>query len=369
MGKIFFSFKKEHQFIIYMGITQIIGLVILNFKNRMIDEKKNSSINVVAQYLGNFAIIILYFFEEILSKKNKYVKSISNINNKNQKHKYLENYRKYLLLICVFISRIIYNLFQYNFYLHHLQTYRDFWAFKIDFFSLMIVPLIINSKDYFYSHHYFSLVLLFLSFVFDYFTFNVFETHFILNFAYVFNKAFINAICLNIYAFLNKYEYMNIYLLGGIEGFINLIDIILIECIMKIFNLNALNLYQSLTFFLDSQKLRILCYIYFVYEFIYRYYFFVIIRVLDPSFTPLGYLINVILYEIMFENNILRMMSLMMCLLGCLIYLEILVIDKWGLGTNVKINIKDRASSTFLADTELIKDSSINDDSFERTED
>ena len=57
-----------------------------------------------------------------------------------------------------------------------------------------------------------------------------------------------------------------------------------------------------------------------------------------------------------------------MGLLGCLIYLEILVIDKCGLGTNVKINIKDRASKTFLYDIELIKDSSINEDSLEKIE-
>ena len=369
MGKIFFSFKKEHQFIIYMGITQIIGEFILDFKKRMIDKNENSSIIVIATYLGNFAIIILYYFENLLSKRNKYVKYISNINNKNKNHKYLEIYRKHLLLICVFISRIIYNLFQYHFYLHQIQSYRDFWTFKIDFFSLIIVPLIIISKDYFYSHHYFSLALLFLSFVFDYLTFNVFETHFILNFAYVLNKAFINAICLNIYAFLNKYEFMNIYLLASIEGLINLIDIILIECIMKIFNLNALHLYQSFIFFFDSQNLRIVCYIYFIFEFIYRSFFFTIIRVLDPSFTPLGYLINVILYEIFFQNSILRIMSLIICLLGCLIYLEILIIDKYGLGTNVKINIKSRASSTFLSDIEFMKHSTINEDSLEKTED
>ena len=348
MGKIFFSFKKEHQFIIYMGITQIIGIVILDFKKRMIDKNENSSIIVIATYLGNFAIIILYYFEKLLSKRNKYVKYI---------------------LICVFISRIIYNLFQYNFYLRQIQSYRDFWAFKIDFFSLMIVPLIINSKNYFYSHHNFSLALLFLSFVFDFFTFNVFETHFILNFAYIINKAFINAICLNIYAFLNKYEFMNIYLLASIEGLINIIDIILIEFIMKLFNLNAINLYESFVFFLKTQNLRIVCYIYFIFEFIYKYYFFIIIKSLNPSFTPVGHLFFVIIFEILMKINILRIISHLLSLLGCLIYLEILIIDKCGLGTYVKINIKDRASKTFIDDIELITDSSINEDSFEKIED
>ena len=61
-------------------------------------------------------------------------------------------------------------------------------------------------------------------------------------------------------------------------------------------------------------------------------------------------------------------MSLIICLLGCLIYLEILVIDKCGLGTNVKINIEARALKSFMNDQELIKDSTINEESFEKFE-
>ena len=367
MGKIFFSFKKEHKFIIYTGIIQIIIASIMIFKNRKIDKNVNSSIIVIAKYLGNFAIIVLYIFEKILSKRNKYVKLISNVNDKNQKKKCLDIYRKYLLLICVLISRIIHNLFQYNFYLHQIKDYTKFWNYKIDFFALMIVPLIINSNYYFYSHHYFSLVLFFLSFVFDYFKFD--KKHFFLNFSYFLNRSFSNAICLNIYEFLNKYEFMNIYLLASIEGLINIIDIILIEFIMKLFKLNAINLYESFVFFLKTQNLRIVCYLYFIFEFIYKYYFFIIIKSLNPSFTPVGHLFFVLIFEIIMEINILQKISHLLSLLGCLIYLEILIIDKYGLGTYVKINIKDRASKTFIDDIELIKDSSINEESLEKIED
>ena len=108
MGKIFFSFKKEHRFILYMGILQIIGSFIMMLKN-LISKNVNNSIIVIAGYLGNFAIIVLYIFERALSKRNK-VKHISDINEKNQKKKFLEIYRKYLLLICVLITSIIYNL-------------------------------------------------------------------------------------------------------------------------------------------------------------------------------------------------------------------------------------------------------------------
>ena len=366
MGKIFFSFKKEHKFIIYTGIIQTIIASIMMFKNRMIGKKGNSSIIVIAKYLGNFAIIVLYIFEKALSKRNK-VKHISNVNDKNQKKKCLEIYRKYLLLICVLISRIIHNLFEYNFFDYQIKYYPEFWYFKIEFFALIIVPLIINSKYYFYSHHYFSLVLFFLSFVFDYFKFD--KKYFFLGVAYFLNRSFSNAICLNIYEFLNKYEFMNIYLLASIEGLINIIDIILIEFIMKLFNLNALNLYQSFVFFFNSRNLRIVCYINFIFEFIYKYYFFIIIKSLNPSFTPVGHLFLVIFFEIIMERNPLPIISLLLSLLGCLIYLEILIIDKCGLGTYVKINIKDRASKTFLDDTELLKDSSINEDSLEKIED
>ena len=162
---------------------------------------------------------------------------------------------------------------------------------------------------------------------------------------------------------------MNIYLLASIEGLINIIDIILIEFIMKLFNLNALNLYQSFIFFFNSQNLRIACYINFIFEFIYGYYFFIIIKSLNPSFTPVGHLFFVIIFEILMEINILRIISFLLSFLGCLIYLEILIIDKYGLGTYVKINIKDRASKTFIDDTELITNSSINEESFEKIED
>ena len=47
MGKIFFSFKKEHKFIIYMGILQIINLFTTLIKN-ILSEKRNSSIIVFA---------------------------------------------------------------------------------------------------------------------------------------------------------------------------------------------------------------------------------------------------------------------------------------------------------------------------------
>ena len=364
MGKIFFSFKKEHKFIIYTGIIQTIIASIMMFKNRMIGKKGNSSIIVIAGYLGNLSIIVLYIFEEILSKRNKYVKLISNVNDKNQKKKCLEIYRKYLLLICVLITRIIHNLFQYNFFYYQIKYYPEFWYFKIEFFALIIIPLIINSKYYFYSHHYFSLVLFFLSFVFDYFKFD--KKYFFLGVAYFLNRSFSNAICLNIYEFLNKYEFMNIYLLASIEGLINIIDIILIEFIMKLFNLNALNLYQSFVFFFNSRNLRIVCYINFIFEFIYKYYFFIIIKSLNPSFTPVGNLFIAIFFEIMLERKILPIISLLLSLLGCLIYLEILIIDKCGLGTYVKINIEDRALKSFMNDLELLKDSSFNEDTLEK---
>ena len=70
MGKIFFSFKKEHRFILYMGILQIIGSFIMMLKN-LISKNVNNSIIVIAEYLGNFAIIVLYIFEKALSKRNK----------------------------------------------------------------------------------------------------------------------------------------------------------------------------------------------------------------------------------------------------------------------------------------------------------
>ena len=83
----------------------------------------------------------------------------------------------------------------------------------------------------------------------------------------------------------------------------------------------------------------------------------------------MGNLFIAIFFEIIIERRTLQIISLLIGLLGCLIYLEILIIDKCGLGTYVKINIKDRASKTFLDDTELIIDSSINEDSLEKIED
>ena len=161
---------------------------------------------------------------------------------------------------------------------------------------------------------------------------------------------------------------MNIYLLASIEGLINIIDIILIEFIMKLFKLDALNLYESFIIFLNSQNLRIVCYIYFIFEFIYKYYFFIIIKSLNPSFTPVGHLFFVLILAILMERNILRIISFLLSFLGCLIYLEILIIDKCRLGTNVKINIEARALKSFMNDLELIKDSSINEDTLEKIE-
>ncbi len=81
MGKIFFSFKKEHKIIIYMSILRII-CTLPQFMKKILSD---SSIIVFAGYLGNLSIIVLYILEKILSKRNKYVKHISNINGKNQK--------------------------------------------------------------------------------------------------------------------------------------------------------------------------------------------------------------------------------------------------------------------------------------------
>ena len=354
MSIIVLSLKKIHIILLYAFLVAIYNMVTLIIVNIFaIANKLNKNDLFIITYLGNTGLIFLYYIEKKRSKLKSNVKknkdNIIYINddndyeeNKEKKNKkkitknYLNKKKTYMLIITVFFLRAIDIILNYPFFNYYIKLEKEKHE-KLNFVSLMVIPFILKKNNKVYSHQYFSFTLLILSLYLDFIHYSN-KIKVLLIILILLCKTIPNAITLNIFKFLNESEYINIYLLGSIDGFAYIIDTIIIEYIRKIcfkiefryFDLLSL---RKLVFFIPS--------IFKFFEgFLNNYMTFAILQLLEPTSTVVA---TLYLYLFSMDFNLLNIFSTIFTLLGSLIYLEIIIINCCGLGKNVKNNIFNRA--------------------------
>ena len=334
MSLIKLSFKKEHKLLLYSFGIQIVFSIILVFKNRF--QKKlniNDKILDFFEFIGNFFLIFLYLFENKLSNRNKknnnqnkiipkitdnFIKHLDLINIKNAKQKFLKKNKKYILIFCIFFLRTIDCVSQYPFFDYYIKKGSNF-VVKCKFISIILASFLFQVYLKFYMHQYFAFILIFISYIINFISLkNKNKIYFILMSLFI--KSISSSLSLYIFKYLNEIEYINIYLLGAIDGLIYIIK--------------------------------------FFEGFFFYYIIFTIIKILNPIYVIVFDVVILIFSNITLKFYLL--IPIILELVGILIFMEILIINCFGLGKNVEENIKKRAIEQYNSDIEFLNEVSFN---------
>ena len=360
MALIKLSFTKIRKILLYYFLIQILFNIATSIEYYYIakDYFNPNSLYFVT-FLGNSCLIFLYLIENKRLKKetkdkrkstkilyldneegNEKKKKFTRKNKK--KNSYLNKTKSFLLIICIFFLRMFDVLSEYPFFNYYIGLGNDY-QIKFEFIAMMVIPFIIKNNYKVYSHQLFSFIFLILSLSLDFFLYNKGKKVFII--LSLICKAIPLALSLNIIKYLNESQFINIYLLGCLDGLIYIIDIIIIEYIRKFFNFEF---YLLNSFPIDNFGFIISSIFSFLKGFFYNYILFSIIQTLGPIYVSAVGLFLTILSELIFFFNIILIVSIIFALIGSLVFLEILIINCCGLGKNVKVNILSRTEQEDL---------------------
>ncbi len=358
------SFKKEYKIILYLFGIEIVFAIVLIFKNRF--KKKlniNDKILDFFHFIGNFFLIFLYLFENKLSHRNKknnnqkniipntdnFIKHLDLINIKNEKQKFLKKNRKYILIFCIFFLRTIYCVSEYPYFNYYINKGSNFKVI-CEFISIILTSFIFQVYLKFYMHQYFAFILIFISYIMNFISLKAKNKIYLILIS-LFIKSISNSLSLYIFKYLNEIEYINIYLLGSIDGLIYIINIILIDFIRYIL---CFNFFYFNNFIRVEYEFFILFLIEFFEGFFVNYIIFTIIKILNPIYLILFEIVISKFFDIILKFDIFSPMILE--ILGILIFMEILIINCFGLGKNVEENIKKRAIEQYNSDIEFLNE-------------
>lgn len=351
----YFSINKEIKNIILFGIVYRICLTFVTvltniFGEKQIDEKV---INFL-QNSGGFGLLFLYIFETILSKRiseKKKNEAHQKILKKNIKIKFIDKYRKTFLLLCCFFLKFLIVNFQYYPLNNYLSQYnKDEWVMEeVGQIAMIIIGFILfYSKKNFYVHHSFSFFLIAFSIFIKIFV----NKSILIYVIFCFFKNYFNYLCLYIYKMLNEFEFRNIYWLGFLDGLFYFVNAILYELI-KYSITSDTKFFQTFKF-TDWNFLMIII-LNFSLGFFYNYVTFYIIQILDPTYITFPFVLMNFILAIpkLLNKEFLTFFLQLLILIGCLLYLEILIINICGLGENVKINIQNRCQIEYDIESQL----------------
>ncbi len=148
----------------------------------------------------------------------------------------------------------------------------------------------------------------------------------------------IDALCILIYKYLNEIIFINIFLIGCLDGFFYLLIYLLFELFFPLFNI------QTLSFFdIIIRGNGLLNFILSLFTgFVYYFYYFKIIYLFYPCYISRFY----VLMSITFFTN--KPIALLMLLFGVAIYLEIIILNFCNLNENTEKNIINKAKEKTL---------------------
>ncbi len=290
--------------------------------------KDNNSINEIIDKFAKICLIIFYFIEKINlqpTDKKPSNNSLEISNNPLKKYKIQIQKKNSYISISLLIFSIIFDLISLKseyYFTIDISKYSEIGIF-------LFVDIIFFTKKCF-SHHILSVIMIIIIFFIE------------LIFLFYQNKNILlqlTAVIINDYSysfsrlllkFINTKYYISIYLMGSLIGISQFIYLII---------------FTKDIIFGDEYFFLI---IYFISCLILHFIYFKVLSKLNPIHTLLCYKIPEFFYSLINTHTIYYSILInIICLISCLIYLEILQLNFCGLNNNLKKNIYKRGIVDF----------------------
>ena len=206
---------------------------------------------------------------------------------------------------------------------------------------MLLEKIIFN--EYFYSHQMVSIVIIFISCLF-YFILNIIQSKLNLSCILLFLSKYNYSFSLLLIKYIHTNYYINIYLLGFIQGIFGTIFFFIL-------------FHNKIPFeILNLDNIFIIIF-YFILRVIINFFFFKIISKLSPLHSQIIDYITIFISQLIFKKQkIIDNIIFGLCILSSLIYLEILILNFCDLNKNIKDNISQRGKNEIIK--ELINDES-----------
>ena len=279
-----------------------------------INGNYNDDINFLTQFFTSLFLFIIYRIETILSKREIKIKTIQ-LKTNNKKIPY----DKIFIIIIFFIYYFIY-IYLFNF----IEEYCEVNQYSHIYFVLLIDNVFF--KNQYYSHQILSLNIYLVITIFIFLeTFKQFK----LSIFFIILSYFSSSFAYLMLKYINIKYFINVYLLGSLIAMLDMINII---CFKKI-SLNLNFSYDDLIYLIGMIILS--------YLFIY---------ILNKSSTVHSIVIksnSYIFFLVMndIRNNkisILRIILIILSIISCLIYLEVIELNFCNLNIDLKKQINER---------------------------
>ena len=284
--------------------------------------------------ISKLCLIIIYFIQKRNSK---------NINRNSIRMSI--NFFKSKLSILLFFS-VLYHLI----FLFCKSQIKEDIQMKEYYIILMILFLInmLRNKNQIYLHHKLSLIIIIICFIIiRILVLKVFNITLGITFMYEIIKAFCFSFYITLIKYINETYFTNIYLLGVLNGFCEIIYYI----IQFNNNNNSINFFNAI--------------IILILDFILNFLFFNILYKLSTIHTILGKIIGFVFVQIIwYFNGHLNLFFtfsfesiIILSVFFCLVFLEILELRFCGLNHNLNITISERAKIDALYSINLTQSS------------
>ncbi len=326
--------KKELIYILVFLLTYVVKYIVI--------EKIPSNIITLTNIISQISLIFIFFLKKYLSRKISENKKESDefiFNKKDNPNKiqFSQLKNKIILIICSSMLNIM------NCYLNERWRFIYDSYMYIKIFMLLCFYKILGMEIF--NHHKLSIILnVIISLILIIIYFDHLKEKFVF-LPILFYDNYCYSLNLFLIKFMNTKYFIDLFLIQSIQGFSFLI-------------------YKIITkydFFSDSKNFIffIIC---FIYHYIFRYLFLIIIEKLDPIHAIISYLIG----EMFIYSDFMKKKKIVLFILiygtftiSNLIYIEIIQLNFWGLNHNTKSNIFKRSEMNNIDSVDNV-DSSLN---------
>ena len=309
------NFKKDH---IYLPILISIFIIKSIIDDYLVIDFFAPYYRLIS-YISQICLFIFYFIEKYLFKEE------TNSKNEDKIEQIFSKKMILIILLLIFnsIDNYIINIFK-------ITIYKGNYVTIISFF--MIFERLIFNK-YFYPHQFISIIIISVLFI-CYFIYNIFQSNLHLNYILFILSNYSYSFTIFLIKYLNTMYFINIYLLGSIHGFFELIQLVIHY--YNIFEFPSYNLYNIFIIILS-----------FILMLITNFIFFKIIFKLNPiHIFVINYIGNIIMN--LEKNDFIDYVILGPCVIISLIYLEILILNFCNLNKGIKDNIIKRSKEEII---------------------
>ena len=319
---------KEFKYFLFWNFALILRIIRYVF-NKESDLKEYKA--KIVERFGESFLIFLFFFEKHLSK-NKNINTANDIiKKKNIDSNSFNQNKKYIFLLIIFLLRLINILFAYpSFYIYITKLDTKIINYICQILILNLLSNFLGLIIY-YSHHYLAIILIFITLIID--IINDYSKKLLIELIFIILNNITDALCILIYKYLNEIIFINIFLIGCLDGFFHLIICLIFELFFPLFNIETLSFFDIiirgnglLNFILS-----------FFTGLIYYIFYFKIIQLFNPCYISILYCC---LSLLSFSK---RPIEALILLFGVGIYLEIIILNFCNFDINTEKQISNRA--------------------------